>query len=112
MRHLCSFRICVAAALLMLGTGESRANDYQQGYGHSPLELEGRPRASAPAREIVPYSGPHAPGTIVISTSERRLYYILPGNLALKYGVGVGRPGFEWSGTRFVSRKQEWPSWA
>lgn len=112
MRHSCSFRTCVAAALLTLCTGGSRAYDYQQGYGHSPLELEGRPRASAPAREIVPYAGPQAPGTIVISTSERRLYYVLPGNQALRYGIGVGRPGFEWSGTRLVSRKREWPSWA
>ena len=62
-------------------------------------------------REMVYYSGPHAPGTIVISTSERRLYLVLPGNRAMKYGIGVGREGFAWSGTHTISRKQEWPDW-
>ncbi|MGH6842034.1 MAG: L,D-transpeptidase, partial [Methylocella sp.] len=65
----------------------------------------------APPRELVAYKGRYAPGTIVISTEERRLYYILPGNLAVKYGIGVGRPGFEWSGARRVAMKREWPSW-
>jgi lipoprotein-anchoring transpeptidase ErfK/SrfK len=60
---------------------------------------------------MVSYSGPYAPGTIIISTQERRLYYILPGNQAVRYGVGVGRPGFEWSGVRTVTSKREWPSW-
>ncbi len=71
----------------------------------------GEPGAAAPPREMVSYSGPYAPGTIIISTQERRLYYILPGNQAVRYGVGVGRPGFEWSGVRTVTSKREWPSW-
>jgi lipoprotein-anchoring transpeptidase ErfK/SrfK len=62
-------------------------------------------------RELVAYNGPHAPGTIVVSTSERRLYLILPGNQALKYGIGVGREGFSWSGVHTITRKQEWPDW-
>ena len=69
------------------------------------------PQASAIPRETVSYSGPHAPGTIVISTGERRLYFILPGGQAVKYGVGVGRPGFEWSGAKTVTRMREWPDW-
>lgn len=73
--------------------------------------LEGRPQASAPPRELVTYDGPYAPGTIVISTQERRLYFILPSHQAMKYGVGVGRPGFAWSGTKFVAQKREWPDW-
>jgi lipoprotein-anchoring transpeptidase ErfK/SrfK len=76
------------------------------------VDLAGRPRAVAPPREIVAYSGPHSPGTIVVSTEERRLYYVLPGNQAVKYGIGVGRPGFEWSGTRTIVMKREWPSWS
>ena len=71
----------------------------------------GQPRQSAIPRETVAYSGPHAPGTIIISTKERRLYFVLPGNQAVRYGVGVGRPGFEWSGTKVVSQKKEWPDW-
>ena len=70
-----------------------------------------RPQAVAVPRETVAYDGPYGPGTVLISTSERRMYYVLPGNKAIKYGVGVGRPGFEWSGTKFISQKREWPEW-
>jgi lipoprotein-anchoring transpeptidase ErfK/SrfK len=73
--------------------------------------FDGSPGAAAPPKEIVAYTGHYAPGTIVISTQERRLYYILPGNQALRYGVGVGRPGFEWGGVKTVTAKREWPSW-
>lgn len=51
------------------------------------------------------------PGTILIKTGERRLYYVLPGGVAMKYGIGVGRAGFTWRGRRRVSRKAEWPGW-
>jgi len=79
--------------------------------GASSSSFNGQPGAAAPAREIVAYKGQYAPGTIVVSTEERRLYFILPNNQAIKYGVGVGRPGFAWSGTRYVAMKREWPSW-
>jgi lipoprotein-anchoring transpeptidase ErfK/SrfK len=72
---------------------------------------DGRPREAAIPRETVSYTGPYAPGTILISTSERRLYLILPGHEALRYGVGVGRPGFEWSGSHVIVNKREWPDW-
>ena len=67
--------------------------------------------SSHTSRETVAYGGNHAPGTIVISTSERRLYYVLGGGRALRYAVGVGREGFQWSGTQKISNKQEWPDW-
>ncbi|MBV9590160.1 MAG: L,D-transpeptidase, partial [Hyphomicrobiales bacterium] len=51
------------------------------------------------------------PGTVVISTEERRLYFILPGGRAIRYGVGVGRPGFSWGGINAISMKREWPDW-
>ena len=51
------------------------------------------------------------PGSIYINTRERALYYILPGGKALKYGVGVGRQGFTWSGRHRISMKKEWPEW-
>ncbi len=51
------------------------------------------------------------PGTILIRTRERRLYYVLPGGKAIKYGIGVGRQGFTWSGRRRISRKAKWPGW-
>ena len=72
---------------------------------------QGQPQQSAIPRETVTYNGPHAPGTVIISTTERRLYYVLPDHKAVKYGVGVGRPGFEWSGSKVVSQKKEWPDW-
>jgi lipoprotein-anchoring transpeptidase ErfK/SrfK len=68
-------------------------------------------QATAIPREVVSYNGSHRPGTIIISTSERRLYYVLPDGKAVRYGVGVGRPGFEWAGAQSITRKAEWPSW-
>ena len=70
-----------------------------------------RPLASPIPRETVNYSSPYKAGTIVINTSERRLYLVLPGGEALRYGVGVGRPGFTWSGFTRVANKREWPDW-
>jgi lipoprotein-anchoring transpeptidase ErfK/SrfK len=63
------------------------------------------------ARELVPFRGAYAPGTIVVSTAERRLYLVLSGRQAIRYAVGVGRPGFEWSGVQRIARKAEWPDW-
>jgi lipoprotein-anchoring transpeptidase ErfK/SrfK len=60
---------------------------------------------------LVAYTGGEAPGTVVIDTDQRYLYLVLPGHLARRYGVGVGRPGFEWSGAHTVTRKAEWPDW-
>ena len=51
------------------------------------------------------------PGSIYISTRERRLYYVLSGGKAIKYGIGVGRQGFTWRGRKRISRKTEWPDW-
>src|SRR5947209_15588124 len=62
-------------------------------------------------RTTVSYPANYAPGTIVISTAERRLYLVLGNGQALSYGIGVGRDGFRWSGTHRISAKREWPSW-
>src|SRR5262249_43646355 len=67
--------------------------------------------ASPIARTTVSYPGKYKPGTIVISTSERRLYFTLGNGQALRYGIGVGREGFAWSGVAHVSSKREWPDW-
>ena len=67
--------------------------------------------ASPIPRQEVEYRGRHAPGTIVVDTNEKRLYLVLPNGRAMKYGVGVGRPGFSWAGTKTITRKAEWPSW-
>jgi len=62
-------------------------------------------------RQEVFYQGPEAPGTIVIDTPQKFLYLVQPGGKALRYGIGVGRPGFTWSGEHMVSSKKEWPDW-
>jgi lipoprotein-anchoring transpeptidase ErfK/SrfK len=65
----------------------------------------------ANARQIVPFHTSEAPGTIIIDTGERHLYLVQPNDLAIRYGIGVGRVGFQWSGVERVSQKQEWPDW-
>jgi len=63
------------------------------------------------ARQIVAFHTNEAPGTIIIDTGERYLYLVQPNALAIRYGIGVGRLGFQWSGVERVSQKQEWPDW-
>jgi lipoprotein-anchoring transpeptidase ErfK/SrfK len=62
-------------------------------------------------RHIVNYDRHEAPGTIVVDTSARYLYYVLPKGQAIRYGVTVGEEGQDWSGVARVGRKTEWPSW-
>lgn len=63
------------------------------------------------ARQTVPYSGPEKPGTIVVDIDQRFLYFVQPGDTAIRYGVGVGRQGFSWRGMAYVGRKAVWPDW-
>ena len=62
-------------------------------------------------RQVVNYPTREAPGTIVIDTPNTYLYYVLGGGKAVRYGIGVGREGFTWSGVRAIERKAEWPDW-
>ena len=71
----------------------------------------GHGKYSAIPRETVPFDGKFKPGTIIVETAERRLYFVLPGGEAIKYGIGVGRDGFRWSGQHTITRKAEWPGW-
>jgi lipoprotein-anchoring transpeptidase ErfK/SrfK len=76
--------------------------------------VEGADSADMPdrlRRTIVAYDGREAAGTIVIDTANTHLYYVLGNGRAVRYGVGVGREGFTWSGTQTVTRKAEWPDW-
>jgi lipoprotein-anchoring transpeptidase ErfK/SrfK len=70
------------------------------GYSSSPI-----------ARTTVAYTGGEAPGTIIVNTTERRLYLVLGNGQALRYGIGVGRIGFTWAGVTRVVAKKEWPDW-
>jgi lipoprotein-anchoring transpeptidase ErfK/SrfK len=62
-------------------------------------------------RQIVNYPTREAPGTVIVDTPNTYLYYVLGQGRAIRYGIGVGREGFTWSGVQSVSRKQEWPDW-
>ncbi|MGH6924164.1 MAG: L,D-transpeptidase [Propylenella sp.] len=71
----------------------------------------GRSSRNPVPRQTVKYDGPYAADTIIVSTAERRLYLVLGKGKAVKYGIGVGREGFQWAGTHRISRKAEWPGW-
>jgi lipoprotein-anchoring transpeptidase ErfK/SrfK len=62
-------------------------------------------------RTTVSFPSKEKPGTIIINTAERRLYYVLGDGRAVRYGIGVGRDGFRWGGVKTVSAKREWPDW-
>src|SRR5256884_1182716 len=62
-------------------------------------------------RQIVSYRTSEAPGTIIIDTPNTYLYLVLGGGKAMRYGIGVGREGFTWSGVKTIERKAEWPDW-
>lgn len=62
-------------------------------------------------RQLVFFRTTEAPGTVVIDSNQRFLYLVQPDNRAIRYGIGVGRDGFRWSGVLKIARKQEWPDW-
>ncbi|MCB1473342.1 MAG: L,D-transpeptidase [Rhodobiaceae bacterium] len=66
---------------------------------------------SAIRRKVVDFDTKHPAGTIIVKTGEKRLYLVLGDGTAMRYGVGVGRPGFQWHGSHRISRKEEWPGW-
>ena len=79
-----------------------------------PHSLPAVPYEKVPSkfrRQIVPNTTGEAPGTIVVNTREHLLYYVQPGGDALRYGVGIGKAGFEWSGRAVIQYKREWPTW-
>ena len=100
------------------------ANSYrpvpdEPAYG-GPEPMEPSARYGEPARpamnprylkQDIRYDGNEPPGTIVINTRERLLYLVKDNGTAVRYGIGVGRPGFTWAGTHHVSQKREWPDW-
>ena len=62
-------------------------------------------------RQIVRYETKEKPGTIIVDTKEKHLYFVMPEGKAVRYGIGVGREGFEWKGTTTIAMKREWPVW-
>ncbi len=84
--------------------GQSYAPSSMGDMAHPPLD----PKYD---RQVVAYDGDQQPGTIVIDTPHKFLYLVEDGRKALRYGIGVGRPGFTWAGVKTISAKREWPDW-
>jgi lipoprotein-anchoring transpeptidase ErfK/SrfK len=87
---------------------ESLQIEEQPGYEPS---AEDEQQPAAYQRQLVFFRTAEAPGTIIVHTSERFLYVVQGNNRALRYGIGVGRDGFQWQGLVKISRKAEWPDW-
>jgi lipoprotein-anchoring transpeptidase ErfK/SrfK len=86
---------------------------YQTARGEPPEWAEARHNEMDPRyqRQLVAYEGGEKPGTIIIDTPRRYLLLVQENGRALRYGIGVGRPGFTWAGVKEVSAKREWPDW-
>lgn len=69
------------------------------------------PPSNYKGRQVVSYKTKEPSGTIIIDTAQRWLYHVRPGGKAVRYGVGVGRDGFNWTGVAHVAKKKEWPEW-
>ena len=115
------FRFAAATAAVLMWAGSTVAQaqylgdaDGRYSAGQTSRRYElfgGMSYVGSIRRETVRAPGNYTPGTILINTSERRLYLIQDGGTALKYGISVGRVGFTWAGTTSVVAKKEWPDW-
>jgi lipoprotein-anchoring transpeptidase ErfK/SrfK len=86
--------------------------DRETGRSIGPVHRRGMISGSPIQRSTVSFDGSRfGAGSIVVNTAERRLYYVLNESQAVKYGIGVGRDGFRWSGVHKVTDKREWPDW-
>lgn len=102
-------RLGAAIALSVAAWSPAFANALDSGPLQNFLDIFREPGIP---RQLVVWRHPeHKPGTVVVSTTHRRLYYVLSKDQALEYGVGVGREGFSWSGVKTVTMKKEWPAW-
>ncbi len=111
--------LAFALSAITFETGPVAAQSYDL-YDPDDMRSGGAPKnqlwrrwgyTSPVPRVTVSLPGDHAPGTILINTTERRLYYVLGDGKAIRYGIGVGRIGFTWAGATAISAKREWPSW-
>jgi len=104
----------VAVGMALAGcTGTMFTSNYSSirdaGYTLPSVPLDKLP--SKFHRQVVKYETREKPGTIIVDTGEKHLYFVMPDGKAMRYGIGVGREGFTWSGTNRITRKAEWPGW-
>jgi lipoprotein-anchoring transpeptidase ErfK/SrfK len=112
MNKLCRFATIAAVAIATSAFAtEASANPFAWfGFGYVPTDNGNNARADL-QRRVVDYPVNEAPGTVIVDTENTYLYYLLPSGKAIRYGIGVGREGFAWSGVKTVERKAEWPDW-
>ena len=112
MNKLCRFATVAAVVIATSAFAtEASANPFAWlGLGYGQTDNGNQVRADL-QRRTVEYPTNEAPGTIIVDTANTYLYYVLPGGKAIRYGIGVGREGFTWSGVKTVERKAEWPDW-
>ena len=119
-----------AAAIMLLSCAPTQAEEIFA-FLRPPSQMQIAPQAASPTslnparedpdenvqlparlqRQIVAYSSRETPGTVIIDTSHTLLFYVLGNGKAVRYGIGVGREGFTWSGVKSIIRKSEWPDW-
>lgn len=97
----------VTAAVITMPTTSYANIDPMTGRAYG----DGNSGYSPVRRKLVDFKTRYPKGTIVVKTGEKRLYLVQGNGKALRYGVGVGRPGFQWHGTHRITRKAEWPGW-
>ena len=104
-------RAGIAICVLLAAAPAACAAAFQLYGGMGDGQARRNPSHEALLHKTRAFASNHDPGTIVIRTGERRLYYILSNSEAIEYIVGVGREGFTWTGTNRVTRMAEWPYW-
>jgi lipoprotein-anchoring transpeptidase ErfK/SrfK len=100
----------IALASVGATAGEVVLRGGMPGSDHMPIAQDSY-RNKNLKRQIVAFNRAHKPGTILVDTAERKLYFVLAGHQAISFPVGVGREGFAWSGAAQITRKTEWPDW-
>jgi lipoprotein-anchoring transpeptidase ErfK/SrfK len=112
MNTLCRFAAAAAVAVAASAFAtQASANPFALlGFGYTSTDNGNQVRADL-RRATVNYATNEAPGTVIVDTQNTYLYYVLGGGQAIRYGIGVGREGFTWSGVKTVERKSEWPDW-
>jgi lipoprotein-anchoring transpeptidase ErfK/SrfK len=109
-RLLAILAACITALTLTPALAQRDYTNLEDQPGFVPNEAEAQMEPQF-QRQMVLYRTNEPPGTIIVHTSERFLYLIQGNGRALRYGIGVGREGFQWQGLLKISRKQEWPDW-
>ena len=111
--RLC-FRVQLILAACLLPTSLAVAQRTDMSIGDQPGYIPDPAEEQLPGqfrRQVVLYRSSEPVGTIIVHTSERFLYVVQPNGRAIRYGIGVGREGFQWQGLLRITRKQEWPDW-